>query len=109
MENMDGTSYKTYTIRHTYQNKSVTNLRNIRALNPPPKINIPLMSSTDATIHPVQDLINALQNPAPARPLFILGNAHKEALISLADIYINPPPSSSTSERSRQGSIPIKI
>ena len=44
------------------------------------------MSSTDAKIHPAQDLIYALQNTEPYRPLVTLGNAHKEALRSLADI-----------------------
>ena len=29
------------------------------------KINMPKMSSTDATIHAAQDLIHALKNPAP--------------------------------------------
>ena len=43
--------------------------------------------STDATIHATQDLIHALQNTEPARPLVTLVNAHKEPFISLADIF----------------------
>ena len=52
-----------------------------------PKTNMPRMSSTEATIHAAQYLIRALQNPAPAIPLATLGNAHKEALRSLAEIF----------------------
>ena len=48
---------------------------------------MPTMSSTDDTIHAAQDLVQALQNPAPARPLVKLGNEHKEALIYLSDIF----------------------
>ena len=40
------------------------------------------MSSTDAAIHAVQDLIHAMQNPAPESLLVTLGNAQKDALIS---------------------------
>ena len=47
---------------------------------------MPKISTTDATINPTQDSIHALQNPAPARPLEILGNAHKDAEI-LGDPY----------------------
>ena len=43
--------------------------------------------STDATIHATQDLIHALQNTAPARPLVTLENEYKEALIYLAKIF----------------------
>ena len=52
---------------------------------------IPKMSSTDATIHAAQDLFDALQNQAPARPLATRVNAHKEALISLAYIFVKQP------------------
>ena len=45
------------------------------------------MSATYATIHATQDLIHALQNPAPVIPLVTLVNSHKEALISLAKIF----------------------
>ena len=48
---------------------------------------MPKMSSTDATIHAAQDLIHALQNLAPARPLVTLVNVHKEALGFLSDIF----------------------
>ena len=41
-------------------------------------------------MHAAQNLMCALKNPAPARPLVIivtLGNVHKEAMISLAEIF----------------------
>ena len=50
------------------------------------------MFSTDATIHTAQDLIYSIQKPAQASPLFKLENAHKEALISLAEIFIKATP-----------------
>ena len=53
---------------------------------------MPKMSNTDATINPTQDSIHALQNPAPARPLVILVNSQKEALISLDFYTENQPP-----------------
>ena len=40
----------------------------------PKQFNMPQMSSKNAKIHAVQDLINALQNPTPASPLVKLGN-----------------------------------
>ena len=48
---------------------------------------MPKMFSTDATIHAVQYLFIALQNTAPGRPLVSVINVHKEALISLANIF----------------------
>ena len=48
---------------------------------------MPKMSSTDATIHSVKDLIIALQNTAPAIPLVTVINLHKEALIYLSNIF----------------------
>ena len=45
------------------------------------------MSSTDATTHDAQDLICALKKSSPASSLVALGNAHKESLIPLADIF----------------------
>ena len=45
------------------------------------------MSSIDATFHAAQHLIYALQNPAPEIPLAKLGNGHKEALRTLAEIF----------------------
>ena len=48
---------------------------------------MPKLSSTDAEIYAAQDLIHALQNPAPTRPLVTLGYVHKKALISLAKIF----------------------
>ena len=54
---------------------------------------MPKMSSTDATIHAVQDLIIALQNASPSRPLVTVINVHKEALIYLANIFGKAAPS----------------
>ena len=53
----------------------------------PKQFNMPQMSSTDATFHASHDLIYALHNPAQAIPLVTLGNAHKEALITLSEIF----------------------
>ena len=51
------------------------------------------MSSMDATYHASQDIIYAIHNPSPTRPLLKLGHVHKEALKTLANIYrkANPP------------------
>ena len=51
------------------------------------------MSSMDSNYHSAQDIIYALHNPEPARPLVKLGNGHKEALKNLAEIFrkVNPP------------------
>ena len=54
---------------------------------PPPKFNIPKMSSTDAIIHAAQDLFNALKDPSPDIPVGTPGNSHKEALKYLAEIF----------------------
>ena len=40
------------------------------------KNSMPNMSSIDSTIHDAQDLINALKNTAPDRPLVTLVNSH---------------------------------
>ena len=48
---------------------------------------MPQMSSVDTTYHAAQYIIYALHNPAPASPLVKLGNGHKEALKTLADIF----------------------
>ena len=48
---------------------------------------MPKMSYTDAKIHAAQDLIHALQNPAPANPLVALVNLHKEKLRYLTEIF----------------------
>ena len=54
---------------------------------------MPHMSSMDATYHATQNLIYALNNPAPASPLVKLGHVHKEALKTLSHIFrkANPP------------------
>ena len=59
---------------------------------PPNKINIPQMSSTDTTIHDGHDLIYALWNTLLAKQIVKLGNSHKEALISLAEIFRKATP-----------------
>ena len=45
------------------------------------------ISSTDATIHASQDLVNALQNTAPIRPLVTIGNVQKSSLVYQAVIF----------------------
>ena len=60
------------------QNKSITNIRHSRV--PPKQFNMPKMSYTDLTIVSAQDLVYALHNPAPERPLVKLRNAYTEAL-----------------------------
>ena len=54
---------------------------------------MPHMSSMYSTYDATQDLMYAIQNTEPARPLVKLGNGHKEALNSLAEIFrkSNPP------------------
>ena len=53
---------------------------------------MPQMSSTDAKFHSAKELIYALQNPAPSSPIIKLGNLHKEALRTLAEIFIKTTP-----------------
>ena len=89
MENPGGTSNQpwntAYVIRHIYpQNNSQTNIKHSRDF--PTKINMPKMSSTDATIHVAQDLIHALHNPAPYIPHVILVNEH--GIIGIPNRYI---------------------
>ena len=67
------------------QDKSGNNIRYSRIF--PNSFYMPQMSSVDATYHAVQDLIYEIQNPAPASPLFKLGNGHKEAWNTLAEIF----------------------
>ena len=49
---------------------------------------MPHMSSMDATYHDAQDIIYALQNPSPAKPLLKLGHGHKK-IIEEPSIYIH--------------------
>ena len=58
----------------------------------PNTFNMPQMSYMDATYHATQDLIYALQNPSPESSLVKLGNRHKEALRTLAEIFIKATP-----------------
>ena len=51
------------------------------------------MSSTDAMIHAAHDLIHPLHNPAPASPIVTIRNAHRGALIYLANIFGKAAPS----------------
>ena len=67
---------------------------------------MPYISSMDATYHDAQDLINALQNPAPEIPLVKLRNVHKEALKTLSEIIRKANPPSSTSKDASQGGRP---
>ena len=53
----------------------------------PKQFNMPNMSSKDATFHAAQNLIYALQNPAPVSPLFKLGNGNKEELMTLSELF----------------------
>ena len=54
---------------------------------------MPQMSSIDATYHAAQNLIYRIYNTAPASTLVKLGNGHREALETLAEIFrkSNPP------------------
>ena len=58
----------------------------------PKQFNIPKMSSIDAKFHAAQDLIYALYNPAPSIPISKLVNGNKEALRTLAEIFIKYSP-----------------
>ena len=60
---------------------------------------MPNISSTDAAIHAAQDLIRALQNPAPCSSLVTLGNTHNEAMISLEKIF----------DKSTSPAIPLRV
>ena len=57
------------------------------------------MSSIDTTFHDSHDLIYALKNPAPEKPLAKLGNGHKETLRNLAEIF----------SRYRPPEIPLRV
>ena len=59
----------------------------------PKQFNIPKMSSTDATIHATQDLIYALQDPAPDSSSVKLVNTHNESFIEIAYIFRKETPS----------------
>ena len=54
----------------------------------PKQFNMPQISSTDATFHAAHDLIYELKNPATEISLVRLGNRHKEALRTTAEIFI---------------------
>ena len=45
------------------------------------------MSYIDAKIHATQDFICAIKNTSPDSPLVKLANSHKEAYISLKEIF----------------------
>ena len=68
----------------------------------PKQFIMPLMYSTDVTIHAAQDLIYALKNPAPATLLVKLGDGNKESLRSLSEIFGKETPLSSTSNSASQ-------
>eukprot|EP00957_Ditylum_brightwellii_P069592 5286127-Ditylum_brightwellii.AAC.1 len=48
------------------------------------------MSSADAAIHAVLDLIDALQNPVPASPFAKSGQNKLDALSKLAELFVHP-------------------
>ena len=50
------------------------------------------MSSKYTTFYAVHDLIYAIQNPAQSSSLVKLGNGHKEALRTLAEIFRKSSP-----------------
>ena len=60
------------------QDKSGKNIRHSRI--PPQFLNMPQMSSMDATYHAAQDLINEIHHPEPTSTLLKLGDGHKEPL-----------------------------
>ena len=53
----------------------------------PRDFNMPKLYSKNATINSTEDLIHELKNLAPVSPLVTLVNLHKEAMISLAEIF----------------------
>ena len=67
------------------------------------------MSATDAKIHAAQDLIHALQNPAPASPLVTLAKFTQRSIdIPSIDIWKSIS-TSNTSEDASQGGITRKL
>ena len=58
----------------------------------PKKFNITKISSTDASIYAIQDLIHALHNPAPASLILKLVNEHIAALRMLLGIFNKSTP-----------------
>ena len=73
-----------YRFHNTYISKKISEMISDTVDFPPKKFNIQKMSSKDATFHTTPDLIFALQNQAPAKPLVKPVNWHKEALRNLA-------------------------
>ena len=80
MENMAGVSDQQWNITdaiiHTpprQERKEYQTQKNF-----PRKINMPQMSSMDATYHVTKYLIYAIHNPSPAITLVELGNGHTE-------------------------------
>lgn len=55
----------------------------------PTQTKMPQLSSSDAAIAAAQDLVHALQNPAPAAPFTNIGDQQIAALKQLADIFQN--------------------
>ena len=75
--------YKSYTPKTRSKNNSDT------VEFSPKTFNMPKVFYTDTKIHAAQDLIHALHHTATDIPLVTLGNAHKETLISITDIFVN--------------------
>ena len=64
----------------------------------PKKFNITKMSSTDAAIYEIQDLIHVLHNPAPASLLAKLVNDHTAELRTLIGIFNKSTPQGKISD-----------
>ena len=73
-----------YRFHKTHIYKKISEMISDTVDSPPKQFNIQKMSSKDATFHTTQDLIFALQNQEPEKPLVKPGNWHKEALRNLA-------------------------
>jgi hypothetical protein len=71
----------------------------------PQSFKMPKTSTADAAIFAAKDLINALQNPAPATPFATLGSEQLTALRQLADIFDNAVNNKPQSAQSPQKSV----
>ena len=87
-----GPTKEHYRCHKTYIHKTIAQRISYTVEFFPKKLNMPNISSTNAAIHVAQYLVHALHNPAPASPLVTLGDAHTEALRTLAEISNNAPP-----------------
>jgi hypothetical protein len=65
----------------------------------PATSNMPRTSSADLAALATQNLVQALQNPAPAAPFALLGNQQQQALEQLAKIFADAVPNTDASPR----------